>query len=62
MAASERTNNAGTSKGADMYSVKVTGEGWDAEKGNDGSSEDILPFQGVRSQHDIMVTTNVVVL
>jgi hypothetical protein len=29
-----------------MYSVKVTGEGWDAEKGRYESDEAILPIQG----------------
>jgi len=62
VAASERTDNGGTSRGRDMYSVKVTGEGWDAEKAVEGSNEAILPIQGVRSQNEIMVTTNVVVL
>jgi hypothetical protein len=62
VAASERTENGGTSKGRDMYSVQVTGEGWDVEKAADGSNEAILPIQGVRSPNKIMVTTNVVVL
>ena len=62
MAASERTDNGGTSKARDMYSVKVTGEGWDVEKEAQGSNEAILPIQGVRTQNEIMVTTNVVVL
>jgi len=62
VAASERTENGGTSKGRDMYSVQVTGEGWDVEKAADESNEAILPIQGVRSPNKIMVTTNVVVL
>ncbi len=62
VAASERTVNGGTSKGKDMYSVKVTGEGWDIEKGGDGSNKAILPIQGVHSENEIRVTKSVVVL
>jgi hypothetical protein len=59
--ASERTENGGTGKGRDMYSVKVTGEGWDAEKGWYESDEAILPIQG-GDGNEIMVTKSVVVL
>jgi hypothetical protein len=59
--ASERTENGGTSKGRDMYSVKVTGEGWDAEKGRCESDEAILPIQG-GDGNEIRVTKSVVVL
>lgn len=58
VAASERAN-----KGRELYSVKVTGEGWDeVEKGMGGSSEEILPIQGGGSDEGIRVTTKVVVL
>lgn len=59
--ASERTGNGGMSKGRDMYSVKVTGEGWDAEKGRYESDEAILPIQG-GDGNEIRVTKRVVVL
>lgn len=59
--ASERTENGGTGRGRDMYSVKVTGEGWDAEKGRYESDEAILPIQG-GDGNEIMVTKSVVVL
>jgi hypothetical protein len=63
VAASERTDNAGTSKGKDMYNVKVTSEGWDAKKGRFNSDENILPIQGLgTSDNEIRVTTKVVVL
>jgi hypothetical protein len=63
VAASERTDNGGTSKGRGLYSVKVTGEGWDqVEKGKFESSEDILPIQGDKTDEGIRVTTKVVVL
>ena len=44
-----------------MYSVKVTGEGWDAEKGRYESDEAILPIQG-GDGNEIRVTKRVVVL
>jgi hypothetical protein len=62
IAASERTEDAGTSKGRDMYNANVTSEGWDAEKGRYASDEHILPIQGSGSDNGIRVTTKVVVL